>query len=148
MTIHSQHDSMEATTFHFIQNITVFLTCGAPVHLEKLQAIARSSLDFFNARGGCNTHGESCAESSTCWKWERCPKTSLAARFMGPIWGPSGADRTQMGPMLAPWTLRYGLEFMTVCNINKEHIRTVMLSSVDSISLFGSYPCFMTVFLH
>ena len=24
---------------------------------------------------------------------------------MGPIWGPSGADRTQVGSMLAPWTL-------------------------------------------
>ena len=30
------------------------------------------------------------------------------ARFMGPIWGPSGADRTQVGPMLAPWTLLSG----------------------------------------
>ena len=30
--------------------------------------------------------------------------TSLIARFMGPTWGPSGADRTQVGPMLAPWT--------------------------------------------
>ena len=30
---------------------------------------------------------------------------SLIARFMEPSWGPSGADRTQMGPMLAPWTL-------------------------------------------
>ena len=30
---------------------------------------------------------------------------SLIARFMGPIWRPSGADRTQMDPMLAPWTL-------------------------------------------
>ena len=30
---------------------------------------------------------------------------SLIARFMGPTWGPSGADRTQVGPMLAPWTL-------------------------------------------
>ena len=29
----------------------------------------------------------------------------LIARFMGPTWGPSGADRTQVGPMLAPWTL-------------------------------------------
>ena len=27
------------------------------------------------------------------------------ARFMGPTWGPSGADRTQVGPMLAPWIL-------------------------------------------
>ena len=29
---------------------------------------------------------------------------SLRARFMGPTWGPSGADRSQVGPMLAPWT--------------------------------------------
>ena len=28
--------------------------------------------------------------------------------FMGTIWGPSGADRTQVGPMLAPWTLLSG----------------------------------------
>ena len=31
--------------------------------------------------------------------------TSLIARFMGPTWGPSGPDRTQVGPMLAPWIL-------------------------------------------
>ena len=31
--------------------------------------------------------------------------TSPIARFMGPAWSPSGADRTQVGPMLAPWTL-------------------------------------------
>ena len=30
-------------------------------------------------------------------------------RFMGPTWGSSGADRTQVGPMLAPWTLLSGL---------------------------------------
>ena len=33
----------------------------------------------------------------------------LKAMFMGPTWGPSGTDRTQMGPMLAPWTLVSGL---------------------------------------
>ena len=33
---------------------------------------------------------------------------SLIARFMGPAWGPSGADRAQVGPMLAPWTLLSG----------------------------------------
>ena len=32
----------------------------------------------------------------------------LIARFMGPRWGPSGAARTQVGPMLAPWTLLSG----------------------------------------
>ena len=34
---------------------------------------------------------------------------SQTAKFMGPTWGPSGADRTQMGPMLAPWTLLSGI---------------------------------------
>ena len=33
---------------------------------------------------------------------------SLIARFMGPTWGPSWADMTQVGPMLAPWTLLSG----------------------------------------
>ena len=33
---------------------------------------------------------------------------TLITRFMGPTWGPSGADRTQVGPMLAPWTLLSG----------------------------------------
>ena len=31
--------------------------------------------------------------------------TTLIARFKGPTWGPSGVDRTQVGPILAPWTL-------------------------------------------
>ena len=31
------------------------------------------------------------------------------ARFMGPTWGPSEADRTQFGPMLPPWSLLSGL---------------------------------------
>ena len=42
-------------------------------------------------------------------EWYGCPKYQwrdipLIARFMGPTWGPSGADRTQVGPMLASWT--------------------------------------------
>ena len=41
---------------------------------------------------------------SIVWCWIFC-RYSLIARFMGPTWGPSGADRTQVGPMLAPWTL-------------------------------------------
>ena len=32
---------------------------------------------------------------------------TLITRFTGPTWGPSGADRTQVGPMVAPWTLLY-----------------------------------------
>ena len=36
-------------------------------------------------------------------------EASLIARLMGPTWDPSGADRTQVGPMLAPWTLLSGI---------------------------------------
>ena len=32
---------------------------------------------------------------------------ALIARFMGPTWGPSGADRSQVGPVLVPWTLLF-----------------------------------------
>ena len=38
---------------------------------------------------------------------------SLIARFMGPSWGPSGTDRTQVGTMLDPWTLLSGLLYPT-----------------------------------
>ena len=31
---------------------------------------------------------------------------------MGPIWGPPGADRTQVGPVLAPWTLLSGYRLL------------------------------------
>ena len=34
---------------------------------------------------------------------------SLIARFMGPTWGPPGADRTQVGHMWATWTFLSGL---------------------------------------
>ena len=33
---------------------------------------------------------------------------SLIARFLGPTWDPFGAGRTQVGPMLTPWTLLSG----------------------------------------
>ena len=32
----------------------------------------------------------------------------LKIRFMRPIWDPTGADRTQVGPMMAPRTLLSG----------------------------------------
>ena len=45
----------------------------------------------------------------------------LIKRFMGPTWGSSGADRTQVGPMLAPWTLLSGYwHASTVASFTKE----------------------------
>ena len=40
---------------------------------------------------------------------------TLIARFMGPTWGPSGADRTQVGPMLTLWTLLSGQTLVSIC---------------------------------
>ena len=40
--------------------------------------------------------------------WRGCERAPLIPRFMGPTWGPSGTDRTQLGPMLAPWILLSG----------------------------------------
>ena len=41
------------------------------------------------------------------YTWGAMMRT-LIARFIRPTWGPSKADRNQVGPMLAPWTLLSG----------------------------------------
>ena len=33
-------------------------------------------------------------------EWDK--KSTLIAKFMGSAWGPSGADKTQVGPVFAP----------------------------------------------
>ena len=43
-------------------------------------------------------------------------KATLIARFMGPTWGPSGADTTEAGPMLAPWILLSGQDYINTGN--------------------------------
>ena len=70
------------------------------------------STDFYLIWIFCVTSFASYLETST-----------LIARFMGPTWGPSGADRTQVGPMLAPWTLLSGQS----CNYVESDCRKCML---------------------
>ena len=43
-----------------------------------------------------------------CYPWPILVIGSLIARFLGPTWGPPGAERTQVGP-LSPWTLLSGI---------------------------------------
>ena len=60
----------------------------------------------------------------------------LIARFVGPTWGPSGADRTQVGPMLAPWTLLSGTAWVVFCN------RACQLGTiVGTTNLVLYHPC-------
>ena len=39
-------------------------------------------------------------------------QAALIARFMGPTWDPPGPARTQVGPMLATWTLLSGCMYI------------------------------------
>ena len=69
-------------------------------------------------------------------KWKCMFKTALIARFMGPARGPSGADRTQVGPMLAPWTLLSGCFRLSVTNNSNCKIYPIypmMLTKTKSI---------------
>ena len=50
--------------------------------------------------------------SEVQWQSSMGNFATLTARFMGPTWGPSGADRTQVGPMLASWTLLSGKGYL------------------------------------
>ena len=50
-----------------------------------------------------------CSSSAVAYIPKSFTELPLIARFMGLIWGPFGADRTQVGPMLAPWTLLSGV---------------------------------------
>ena len=49
---------------------------------------------------------------------------------MRPTWGPSGADRTQVGPMLAPWILLSGYLPHIVFTFNLKMIRTYYVKTV------------------
>ena len=70
--------------------------------------------------------------------------TTLVARFMGPTWGPSGADRTQVGRMLAPWTLLSGYSsWFSRANHQKPTVSavlTIYLSfQTESLHLHGKH---------
>ena len=58
--------------------------------------------------------------------WALFELHSLIARFMGPSWGPSRADSTQVGPILAPWTLLFG--FWPPCGL--------FLISIDNLCCY------------
>ena len=48
---------------------------------------------------------ESALVKLMAWCWM---ENTQITKFMGPTWGPPGSCRSQMGPMLAPWTFLSG----------------------------------------
>ena len=79
-------------------------------------AIMKVTLKSVIMNGSTNQGGRSC-----CWP-------ALIARLMGPTWGPSGADRTQVGPMLAPWTCYLG-------DVHDIPMRPVLLKLLKRVGL-------------
>ena len=67
-------------------------------------------------------------------------KASLIARFMRPTWGPPGADRSQVGPMLAPWILLSGIFYTMDLSIS------VMSIASDHFYLYTT--CRFVSFIH
>ena len=73
---------------------------------------------------------------------------TLIARFMGPTWGPSGADRTQVGPMLAPWTLLSGYCWLSVPFISQNLPRSGIHSSIHGLVQEIYYSSVLEMELH
>ena len=59
-----------------------------------------------------------------------CRLPALIAKFLGPTWGPPGADRTQVGPMLAPGTLLSGYRHngpgFNRCDIGRQRLLNLL----------------------
>ena len=64
---------------------------------------------------------------------------SPIARFMGTTWGPSGADRTQVGPMLTPWTVLSGLTFQNHWPASGTDIRQFVVECYISICMYSIF---------
>ena len=83
-------------------------------------------------------------QSDFCY-WSGRP---LIARFMGPTcMGPSGADRTQVGPMLAPWTLLSGAWHIKVKLVPHCKYYTNIISPFSSI-LGDIYYIYIHIYMY
>ena len=61
---------------------------------------------------------------------------SLIAKFVDLTWGPSGAARTQVGPMFAPWTLLSGTVYYRICCADVSRVHHIRNSSIIRLCCF------------
>ena len=47
----------------------------------------------------------------------------------GPTWGPSGADKTQVGPMFAHWTLLSGSVHSSLIKLHMDKIKSLQIKT-------------------
>ena len=128
--------------FNIVHNLMFIESTMCPIQLALIRsghACGRHHVRYSNETWGGS------------WMWLLKNKTSnignicnhsLIARFMGPTWGPSGADRTQVGPMLDPWSLLPGLLYIYDWNcVNL----TRMLLACDYHVAVHATMCFVLV---
>ena len=60
---------------------------------------------------------------------------TMRARFVGPTWGPSGTDRTRVGPMLAPGNLLSGYRYMYI----RIQLRNTITPPTREVHHMGKY---------
>ena len=82
--------------------------------------------------------------------WLKCIHVlaPLIARFMGTTWGPSGADRTQVGPILTPWTLLSGSSCGVLLNINDFHFTSFLAATKQLNDWFSPSVCLSVCLWH
>ena len=85
----------------------LFTTLGEYMNWVETTSMECCNTKYFKNHFQINNIGRGKITGKT-WVMYTNTKTTLIARFMGPTWVPSGADRTQVGPMLVPWTLLSG----------------------------------------
>ena len=87
----------------------VYFACDDPVEYPVYRCLINSELVLTYDCSWCNVKQRAMTPTPQSWSaGARCSTTcicTLIARFLGSTWGPTGADRTQVGPMSAPWTL-------------------------------------------
>ena len=80
---------------------------------------------------------------------DRRSGTPLTAKFMRPTWGPRGAGRTHVGPMLATWTLLSGDCYICVMSkVLRKTSANISLSNLWWFHLKISHGLQMIISLH
>ena len=69
--------------------------------------------------------------------YQRCPDSKVH----GPTWGPPGADRTLVGPILAPWTLLSGCTLFQIKGFRKVCFYQRYSTTYHIYILFGVFIC-------
>ena len=101
-------DSLECWYFLAL----LFISSSSKWHIMTLSAHSVMLFAFTGIRSTMKTLQSNVPSDTDRQLLSKRPITAIhaliARRFMGPTWDPSGADRTQVGPMLTPWTLLSG----------------------------------------